>query len=208
MLLVASCTGISGKSRADSKKMNNKKLSPREYVQWLRDVNNGINKEKTIDDITFSIQYKPYEYITCMEEKKDYLSDSLLKREKEELGDMEYYDITIALTKGQGELLKYNLTSASQYDERVKYFAFGMQHDINLVEDGDTIPCGLYHFERIYDVAPYSKFLLGFMKGKHSNPKERTLTFYDKVFNKGLIKFTYTDEDFNNIPKLKTNDEL
>jgi hypothetical protein len=210
MLFTTSCTGISGKNKTAEKgnNTNNEQLSPKEYVQWLRDVNNGINKEKTIDDITFSIQYKPSEYIVCMEEKKDQLSDSLLKGRQKELTDMEYYDLTIGLASGQGELLKHDLKSTAQYEERVNYFAFNMQHDINLVEDGDTIPCGLYHFERTYDVAPYSKFLLGFVKGKHSKPKERTLAFYDKIFNKGLIKFTYTDEDFNNIPKLKTNDEL
>ncbi len=121
---------------------------------------------------------------------------------------MEYYDFTISITSGQGELLKYNLTSATQYEDRVKYFAFEMQQYLKLVEDGDTIPCTLFHFERTYDIASYSKFLLGFEKGKNQKPKERVFTFYDKIFNKGLIKFTYTDEDFNNIPKLKTNDEL
>jgi len=207
MTFISSCTGVGGKSRA-GKEENNEQLTPKEYVQWLQDKDNGIKKEKNIDDITFSLQYKPAEYIVCMEEKKDQISDSLLKKQQEEFSDMEYYDLTIALSEGQGELLKHDLTSITQYDERVQYFAFDMQQDIKLIEDGDTIPCSLYHFERTYDVAPYSKFLLGFVKGKNAEPKERILTFYDKVFNKGLIKFTYTDEDFNNIPKLKTNGEL
>lgn len=205
MFLINSCSGIAGK---DSSKKNTEQLAPKEYVQWMQDIDNGIKKEKTIDDITFSIQYKPSEYIICIEEKKDQLSDSIVKKKQEELCDMEYYDFTIALAEAQGELLKHDLTTIAEYDERVQYFAFEMQKDIKLIEDGDTIPCSLFHFERTYDIAPYSKFLLGFVKGKNTEPEERILTFYDKVFDKGLIKFTYTNEDFNNIPKLKTNDEL
>jgi hypothetical protein len=205
-LLVTSCTGFGGGKTG--KGNSNVYLAPREYVQWMQDPENGIKKEKTIDDVIFSALYKPSEYIICMEEKKDQLTDSLVKKRQEEFSDMEYFDLTIALESGQGELLKHGLTSIAQYDERVQYFAFEMQKDIKLVEDGDTIPCGLYHFERAYDVAPYSKFMLGFVKNKKTGSKERTLVFYDRVFNKGLIKFTYTDEDFNNIPKLKTDDEL
>jgi hypothetical protein len=205
MLFITSCSGVDG---TNGNRKNTEQLEPKEYVQWLQDVDNGIKKEKTIDDITFSIQYKPSEYIACIEEKKDQISDSILNEKNEELSDMEYYDLTISLTEGQGELLKHDLTSVAEYDARVQYFAFDMQQDIKLIEDGDTIPCSLYHFERTYDVAPYSKFLLGFVKGKNAEPGERILTFYDKVFDKGLIKFTYTNEDLNNIPKLKTHDEL
>lgn len=207
LFFITSCAGVD-RGSSNSKGKSNEQLPPKAYVKWLQDVDNGIKKEKTIDDITFSLQYKPSEYVICMEEKKDQISDSLLKLKQAELSDMEYYDLTISLAEGQGELLKHNLTTVSEYDERIKYFAFDMQQDIKLIEDGDTIPCSLYHFERTYDLAPYSKFLLGFMKGKNSEPKKRTLTFYDKIFNKGFIKFNYTDEDFNNIPKLKTNDEL
>lgn len=204
-----SCNPFSGSGKnGASGKQNQERLMPADYVQWMQDKDNGINKEKVIDDITFSIQYKPYEYIVCMEEKKEQLSDSVVKKKTEEISDMQYFDLTIALTSDEGELLKHDVSSYDQYDKRIKYVSFDMQNDIKLVEDGDTIPCSLYHFERTYDVAPYAKFLLGFAKGKKAEPAEKVITFYDNIFNKGLIKFTYTNEEFNNIPKLKTNDEL
>src|ERR1019366_9230680 len=48
-------------------------MEVKEYVKWIQDIKNGFKKEKTIDDITFSVQYKPYEYIVCQEERKEEL---------------------------------------------------------------------------------------------------------------------------------------
>ena len=34
-------------------------LLPSELVDWVQDVNNGLKQEKTIGEISFSLQYKP-----------------------------------------------------------------------------------------------------------------------------------------------------
>jgi hypothetical protein len=185
----------------DTKKML---LEPAQYVRWIQKEGNGLLKEKKIDDITFSAQYKPYPYIACMEERKNKIADAVVKKKISELDGMQYFDLKIALTTAEGELLKYKLGSSSEYDQRVKYFAFAMQNDIKMVEGGDTMPCSLFHFERTYDVAPYSKFLLGFMPDKEKSLEEKTLLFYDRTFGKGMIKFTFKNKQIENIPKLKT----
>ena len=201
--VVYSCNSITSGGKGGGA---NKYLPPVDYVKWIQDKDNGIKKEKVIDDIVYEIQYKPYEYIVCMEERKEKLADSVVKKKVEEINDMQYYDLTISLNSGSGELLKYGVTAYDQYDKRIKYVSFDMQNDISLVEDGDTIPCSLFHFERVYDVAPYAKFLLGFAKGKKDSPQQSVIVFDDKLFNQGLIKMTYSHEEISNIPKLKTND--
>ena len=72
-----------------------------------------------------------------------------------------------------------------------------------MLAGNDTLDCTLFHFERAYDIAPLATFLLGFPKVKSKN-SQRTFFFQDKVFNKGIIKFTYTSEELSQIPKLKT----
>ncbi|HPI85880.1 MAG TPA: hypothetical protein PLR01_05870 [Bacteroidales bacterium] len=177
----------------------------KDYVQWIQDPDNGFKKEKTINNLTFSAQFKPYEYIVCLEEKKDILPDSLVRRKVGELKDMQYYDLKISLKEFAGELLKYQLTSSQQYTERVNYFAFGMQHDIHLVEGTDTLACELYHFERTFDAAPTSTILLGFHISNQKTAENKTLLFYDRTFNTGLIKFTFRTQELKNLPKLKTS---
>ena len=100
-------------------------------------------------------------------------------------------------------LLKYDLHSRKEYEDRVNYFAFGMQNDIRLVQGGDTLPCQLFHFERVYDVAPYATFLLAFPLGKDYS-SDKTLVLFDHGFNKGILKFFFDGRDIKNVPQVET----
>jgi hypothetical protein len=102
----------------------NTELSPVDYVTWVRNPENGLLKKKTIEELTFSAQYKPIEYVACLEVGKSTIPESVLKSKKEELQGMEYVDLKIEIPEGQGELLKHELHSAKQYDERISYFSF------------------------------------------------------------------------------------
>src|ERR1700751_4964497 len=160
---------------SDSK--NSEVLFPMAYVSWMQDEKHGLSKKKEIEDITFSIQYKPVNYIICLENKQEQLADSLVKRRANELEGARYFDLSIGLTEGEGEILKYHLTSVPEYDSRIKYFAFDMQKDIKLVEGNDTLDCMMFHFERAYDVSPYSKFLLAFPISGKNKSSESTIVF-------------------------------
>ncbi len=180
-------------------------LLPSELVDWVQDVNNGLKQEKTIGEISFSLQYKPYSYIISMEERSDSISASIVGSKTKELEGMEYYDFKIKLNNGSGEVLKYNLSSVEEYAKRVEYFSFQMNKDLWLVEGSDSIPCSLFHFERGYDAAPYSTFLLGFAHNKKpKTDNEISFVFQDRIFQKGIIKFSLNRSKLENIPKLKT----
>jgi hypothetical protein len=174
------------------------------YIKWVRNPENGLIKTKTINELQFKVQYKPYEYIVCMEEQTEKIADTLMKRKLKELEGMQYYDLKILLKNNEGELLKSGLTAAGEYDNRVKYFSFGMQQDIQLVDGNDTLPCTMYHFERAYDATPVCTILLGFNKDNSKEGKAKTLLFYDRTFNKGLLKFTFKENRLQTLPKLLT----
>jgi hypothetical protein len=174
------------------------------YITWVRNPQNGLVKTKTIDDLKFTVQYKPYEYIVCLEERSDKVADTTMKRKVKELDGMQYYDLKILLKTNEGELLKSGINSMEEYDKRVKYFSFGMQNDIQLVDGKDTLPCVMYHFERAYDATPVCTLLLGFNKDNSNAAKPKTLLVYDRTFNKGLLKFTFTEKRLQTLPKLLT----
>jgi hypothetical protein len=62
----------------------------------------------------------------------------------------------------------------------------------------------MYHYERAYDATPVSTILLGFKKETKNDAKPKTLLVYDKTFNKGLLKFMFTENRLNTLPKLST----
>lgn len=212
--LLSSCSGSSsytvdkednGESISDNAEdVTNDVLNVHEYVEWIQDPKNGIRKEKSIGDLNFVVQFKPIEYMVCIEERDEKIYDTLLQSRKKELKEMQYFDLKIILNRHEGELLKYNLSSMDQYDQRVKYFAYEMQNDIELVDGIDTLPCVLYHFERTYDVAPYCTILVGFEAKENNIQNQKTFLFHDRTFNKGLLKFTFKDNSLKNLPKLET----
>ncbi|MFI5140711.1 MAG: hypothetical protein ACHQII_00015 [Bacteroidia bacterium] len=178
-------------------------LNPTAYVQWCEDPAHGLQKNKEIEDLTYSLFYKPAEFIVTQEEQTDHVSAQVLKKKMDELDGLDYYDFKIQLTNDEGELLKHKLSSVSEYQDRLNYFSFNMQQDIKMIEGIDTVSCALFHFERAYDVAPYAIFLLGFPKsGKDLTSK--TFFYQDNVFHKGIIKFTFTKDELTSLPKLKT----
>jgi len=207
-LICVSCTGSFSQegqilNSTNSSLQTKAELAPVEYVNWCQDKENSLKKSKELGDITFSLQYKPAELMACIEEESTEIDTDTLSKKVREFDELEYYDFKIEITSGQGELLKYDIGSAQEYNQRVNYFAFQMQHDLKLLDGSDTLDCKLFHFERAYDVAPYATFLLAFPKGKGIDG-EKTFFYQDKVFNKGIIKFTYQKSDFKNLPKLKT----
>lgn len=196
-------SGSSDEHWAEQEKATEQKLSPTDYVAWITDEQHGLKVEKTIDNLVYTAQYKPCNYVICEEERKQEIPDTTVKSKQKELDGMQYIDLKIALKTGQGELLKYNLASVDQYQDRVNYFAFGMQKDIQLVEGRDTLNCLLFHYERVYDLAPYGTFMLGFPLGKE--PKgDKTLLIFDHGFNTGIVKLFFDGRGIKYLPQLQT----
>jgi hypothetical protein len=79
-----------------------------------------------------------------------------------------------------------------------------MQKDFKLIDGADTLDCVLYHFERVYGLAPYATMVLGFplSKTRTSDYKNKTIGYMDKLFGAGNVYMTVEEEDLNNMPSL------
>jgi hypothetical protein len=212
VLLLTGCASGEGSTKSDRKKSggffsqlfsssNEKELSAAAYINYVEDPGNGLLKEKEIDDIKFSLQYEPYEYLCIKELGHDSVKKEELQAAIKEREDMDYFVLKIQAKNNNQELLKYKLSDEKQYQERVDYFSFRMQDDIKLIEGKDSLFCRMFHFERIFGVAPYAKFVLGFEKSKRD--EDKLFVFEDRVFKSGTIKLIITKEDITNIPSLK-----
>ena len=188
-------------SNGENKKIE---LMPLDYVKWVQNESNGIYKSKIIGEVKYILQYKPHDYLACMELKSDSVKKADLQKKEDDFKGMVYFDFKIHIPQGNAEFLKYGVSSTSEYQQRVSYSSFGMQYDICMVQSKDTIPCKMYLFERSFDVTPEGTFLLGFDEKAIDTNKEITFLFNDKLFRKGSIKFTFGPKTLLNIPKLKT----
>jgi hypothetical protein len=115
---------------------------------------------------------------------------------------MSYFKFRIGKSEGTGELLKYNLSSAQEYTNRLNYISFEMQKDIFLIQDKDTVYPGLYHYERVFEVAPYATIVLAFDNEKFKPENEFTIVYNDRLFKKGYIKYNYKAGQLIDLPKI------
>lgn len=87
------------------------------------------------------------------------------------------------------DLLKSKYTKRD-YEASVKYMAFGMQDDFQVVtKSGDTIHCSGLTFERNFKVAPFKRVLLYF--GGIPEGEDTVLLYKDQMFGNGLMKFDF-----------------
>lgn len=188
------------------------KLDAKEYMQWMEDLNNGIKVEKKIGDFTYTAMYKPYEYLALLGLKKDSIKKKELVQKISEYSDFQYFTFRISAENQEEELLKVGLKSKEDYYTRIEYFSFKMQNDLKLIDGKDTLNCALFHFERIYGLAPYATFIIGFPLSKEENEKKtgkyifknKTILFVDNVFGSGNVYMTIKEENLNRIPELIT----
>jgi hypothetical protein len=130
------------------------------------------------------------------------LKEKLPKKIKEYEG-MDYFSFRIKSNGEQEELLRKGIRDESEYYSRLEYFSFRMQQDFKLISGTDTADCALFHYERVYGLAPHASFVLGFPKSADTKIRTKQILFEDKTFNMGNIYITISKEKLNDIPKLE-----
>lgn len=187
-----------------SSKNHKEELKKDDYIEWCCNRDNGLIVDKTINKLTFSLQYKSPEYVIVAELKEDFKNKEKLNEAIENNNQWQYFTFRISSDQFTGDIIQYNLKSNNEFSDRINYLTFNVQNDFSLVCCKDTFPCLIYHLERNFGSAPYCNMLLGF-----ENPGldslgncDRTLIYNDRVFNSGIIKLTVTSDAISNLPRL------
>lgn len=178
--------------------IQNEIMSPSALVRWTEQSNYQV-KTQQIGNLTYSLTHVSPEYLAIHDLGLN-ATKKMIDSVKSEYSAMEYFKLNIEASDFSEELLKYNLESAAQYDERVRYCSFAIANDLSMSVGTESVKCGLNHFERSFNAAPFLTVMLAFPKTNTN--KEVTVTFDDHLFNKGLIRFTWTAEEFAAFPKL------
>lgn len=176
-------------------------LSGDDYLKFIQEPENGFFLEKRVDDIEFKLQYTTTEYMLINELRKTEIHKEVLDNKKRENEGLLFFKFKISSTQG-GDILSFRSNSQEETYERINYMSYGMEQDLVLVNDKDTIYPSLFNFARTYGVVPYADFIFAFDSkiGEH----DILILFDDKIFNSGLLKFKIDKEDLKNLPKLRT----
>lgn len=176
-------------------------LDGKEYLSWVKNPDNGLMLTKKLGGISYSAQYKPYDFIVLNEQKEYNLTKTIVENREKELKGMIYYNIRIS-TLDHTDILAKGVNDKSIYTQRLNYLSYDFQNNISLVTETDSVNCGLYHFVQTYGITPYIDMVVGF--AAEQIPTSQTLVIDDRVFGNGIIKFYIDKQDINNIPHLVT----
>ena len=179
----------------------NRALDKKDYIAWVRDYDNGLHKKVEFQEVIVDVQYKPIDLL-LLTENVALASDSSQMNKKNDFEGMTYFTVKIR-HKSNKDIFKYNLSSESEYYNRLYYFSFGFKDEITLKVGDQTFPCVAYHFEKSYSMSPDKTFLLGFETDKLADDKNLTLVINDKAFSNHVFEITYTIKELKSIPKLK-----
>ena len=180
-------------------KTANHSLTTQEYIDWVDDIDHGLVAIKSVGDYHYTLQHTPIEYILLKEYKT--ITPAAFQEEKKNRNGLQYFKLQIATRQGN-DLLKRGVADANEYEQRLNYLAYQMQHDIQLVDNGDTLNCLLYHFERTYGLTPHRTVLLGFEASTRETYQDKTLIIDDKITQNGIVKLKLKANQLNNIPTL------
>lgn len=177
-------------------------ISVEEFGDWSTKSEHKLTKSKDISDIRFSLSYLPAEILAHLELRNESYDLSKFQRILRNYSEMTYFNFRIEVIEGNGELLKYQLRSPAEYEARIRYLSFEMEKDVYLIQGKDTIHPGLLHFERIFEVAPFSNIMFAFDNKEFKKDLEFTVVYNDRLFEKGFVKYYYKNNQLINIPTI------
>lgn len=173
-----------------------------DYVEYVERESNGLRHTQQIGDMRFQVQYCPTEYLLIKEYKTGDLSEKVVEERRKDNEGLLFFKLRIS-ADGSNDVLNYHLNSGEEYYARVQYLSYGFEENIALVNERDTIFPALFHFERTYGVAPFADFMMAFNTTLKTDG-EFQMIIDDKVFDTGILQFTYQSRNLQNIPKLIT----
>ncbi len=160
--------------------------------------------ETKIEDVNFTLKHISNEQMALrglgdMSHRTQASFDSILKG----YDGLLFFNLEISIDDFNEELLHYKPQPGDDYEERVAYYAFGMQKDICIVvAEKDTIPCAMYHYERNYGVSPKNNFMLGF---NTSHVKDAVLVYDNPYLPTGPVKFALNEQELFTHSQIKIN---
>lgn len=174
---------------------NNSSLDRIHYLQKANSDNSPLVQSHHFDDVLMEVSYRPAAYMATSQLVKSNVERIDFEEVKKDFASTSNYNLKIENLNG-GAIMKGIANDAMQYQDLVQYLSFGIQNDLYMGNENDTIPCAFVHFERNYDVAPFLNVQFGFNMEEFEMGDEWFVMFDADRFRLGPLyyRFEYTEK--------------
>lgn len=181
----------------------NSKFKAKQLFEFVNNEQNGLVIQKQTPNIYIKTRYEPIDYVIAKEKRSNDIKTTEYQNRKAELDGMHYFTIQLAEILKGGDLTNNEADKEALLNEKLYYFSYKMQYDFKLVEGQDTLPCKLYHFERMNDLNGMKTITLAFDKNANKDNIDKTLIFDSPILGEP-VKLNFEAKNILNTPQLKT----
>ncbi|GAL85638.1 hypothetical protein Solca_4192 [Sporocytophaga myxococcoides] len=172
-----------------------------EYKAWFNDQENGFIKTKEINNLIFSVQYRPVDLFLSgeLDPGKTY-TDKELDSLREGYRGSKYFVLEIAIQDKEVRD-KNGLLEKELFLNAFSGKANTIASNVKLAIDGDTISPSIFHEENGYELGSRKRVLFAFPSQKSKDVFNMNFIYNDEIFNSSILNFGFEiDED--KVPEL------
>ncbi len=133
-----------------------------QYIHWVENPGNGLLTTQRVSNYNIKVQYQPDDYRYLLKSNTSVIDPLRLKENRDEAVGMQFYHLTFSLADPTQDVMKYGVASLDEYQQKIYYFSYRFQYDIELEHNGQKLDCKLFHFEDTMGLSSSRLFLLGF----------------------------------------------
>lgn len=189
LLLISSC----GRAEFESSE---------KLLSYLQDENNGYLYTKKINNVAYTLMYRPADLLVQQELGEEYEQKSIDSLRKK-YGSYMYFNVSMSVNNQ--ELLTGLAQDKNRFGAMVNQLAFGMGDKVHLFnERKDTLALADYVYPRMYGMSGNTSMMFVYPKDEKVFIGETlTLTIEDLGFSTGEVKFKIPVDKILNEPGLK-----
>jgi len=172
-----------------------------ELWMYLNDFDNGYRQSKKVNNIDFSLLYKPTDALV-VQELGEKASDSLVKLLRNKYNKHLYF--TLSMSKNDRELLSTIPNNKNEFGVMMNQLAFNMGETVHLyTQSKDTIALQDYIYPRMYGMSKSTTMLFVYPRdNKQLKEPYLNLTINDLGTLTGEVKFKIPTTIIKQQPKL------
>lgn len=171
------------------------------YVKYMLNPENGYKRSLEIGEYQYSIQLKSPELIAIQEYSKPFDKNKIQVRAKA-LKQTIWFNLSVEVKNGTTNPTKFGASSLNEYNQRLNYLLTNAANDFEVLSGGNKLELTAYHFQNNYGIVPYDQFTLGYQLKDKQISEDIILIYNDQIFNKQPIRFLFSKDQLNNIPRL------
>lgn len=181
----------------------NSTSDPAKYLKAIQE-DKAVNKTVSIGNIEYKFKIvTPQAMALKAAEQEGHIDKAVYESRLKDLKGNLFLNIDMELTDHSGPVLKYQLKSQGDYEQRVMYYEFYAKDDLKISCDGEPVPIKSYEYENRQGLSPYNTMVLVFPVDKLQDHLQ--VTFNDRAFNNLFIKADFKKSDINHLPSFTLN---